>query len=430
MNADALKAALQVFPGGVNSPVRAFKSVGSSPLFIEKAFGSSIVDVDGREYLDYVGSWGPMILGHADPDVIEAVCRAATSGLSFGAPTEAETELALLVRDAFPVIEKMRFVSSGTEATMSAVRLARGYTGRPFIVKFDGAYHGHSDSLLVAAGSGVATLAIPGCPGIPDDIAANTLVLPFNDLAALHSCFELYPDKIAGLIVEPVCGNMGVVNPAAGYLESLRKLCSDHGALLIFDEVMTGFRGCFGGVSHISGVKPDLTCLGKIVGGGMPLAVYGGCAEIMTHIAPDGPVYQAGTLSGNPIAVAAGIATLKKIKTQPNFYEHLLARSAKLEAGISAAAEAAGLKVVSNRYGSMFTMFFTDQPVTDYQSAKTSDTSLFARWFSGMLAEGIYLAPSQFEAAFVSAVHSDSDIYKTIVAATRVFKKISSQTIE
>ncbi|HAE41286.1 MAG TPA: glutamate-1-semialdehyde-2,1-aminomutase [Candidatus Riflebacteria bacterium] len=427
MNAAALKAALQVFPGGVNSPVRAFKSVGGSPLFIKKAFGSRVYDIEGREYIDYVGSWGPMILGHADPDVIAAVCHAAASGLSFGAPTEAETELALLVREAFPVIEKMRLVSSGTEATMSAIRLARGFTGRSLIVKFDGAYHGHADSLLVSAGSGVATLAIPGCPGIPADIAASTLVLPFNDPAAVQACFEHHAGKIAGLIIEPVCGNIGVVNPSEGYLQAIRKLCSEHGVLLIFDEVMTGFRGCFGGVSRISDVTPDLTCLGKIVGGGMPLAVYGGRADIMAHIAPDGPVYQAGTLSGNPVAVAAGIATLKKIKLQPHFYEHLLARSAKLEAGITAAAAAAGFKVVTNLFGSMFTMFFTDQPVVDYQSAKTSNTALFARWFRGMLAEGIYLAPSQFEAAFVSAAHSDADIHQTIVAATHVFKKLAAE---
>ncbi len=426
MNADALKAAEKVFPGGVNSPVRAFKSVGGSPLFIKKASGSRIVDVEGREYLDYVGSWGPMILGHADPDVVAAVTRAAASGLSFGAPTEAETELAHLVREAFPVIEKMRFVSSGTEATMSAVRLARGFTGRPLIVKFDGAYHGHADSLLVSAGSGVATLAIPGCPGIPESIAVCTLVLPFNDIAALQASFEKHAGQIAGVIVEPVCGNIGVVNPADGYLAALRKLCSEHGALLIFDEVMTGFRSCFGGVSNLSEVYPDLTCLGKIVGGGMPLAIYGGRAEIMAHIAPDGPVYQAGTLAGNPVAVAAGIATLKKIKSQPHFYEHLLARAGKLEAGLAAAAETAGFKVVSNRFGSMFTMFFTDRPVVDYQSAKISNTALFASWFRGMLAEGIYLAPSQFEAAFLSAAHSDTDIHHTIVAATHVFKQLAA----
>ncbi len=425
MNADALKAAEKVFPGGVNSPVRAFKSVGGSPLFIKKASGSRIVDVEGREYLDYVGSWGPMILGHADPDVIAAVTRTAASGLSFGAPTEAETELAHLVREAFPVIEKMRFVSSGTEATMSAVRLARGFTGRPLIVKFDGAYHGHADSLLVSAGSGVATLAIPGCPGIPESIAACTLVLPFNDFAALQACFEKHSSRIAGVIVEPVCGNIGVVNPSDGYLSALRRLCNEHGSLLIFDEVMTGFRGCFGGVSNITEIYPDLTCLGKVVGGGMPLAVYGGRSEIMARIAPDGPVYQAGTLSGNPVAVAAGIATIKKIKAQPHFYEHLLARAGKLEAGLAAAAENAGFKVVANRFGSMFTMFFTDKPVVDYQSAKTSNTALFARWFRGMLAEGIYLAPSQFEAAFLSAAHSDADIHHTIVAATHVFKQLA-----
>lgn len=426
MNVEALKAAEQVFPGGVNSPVRAFKAVGGSPLFIKKASGSRIFDIEGHEYIDYVGSWGPMILGHADSDVIAAVTRAAASGLSFGAPTEAETELALLIQKAFPVIEKMRFVSSGTEATMSAVRLARGFTGRQLIVKFDGAYHGHADSLLVSAGSGVATLAIPGCPGIPQDIASSTLVLPYNDLAALKLCFERHGDKIAGVIIEPVCGNIGVVNPADDYLPALRKLCSEHGALLIFDEVMTGFRSCFGGVSRLREVNPDLTCLGKIVGGGMPLAVYGGRREIMASIAPDGPVYQAGTLSGNPIAVAAGIATLKKIEAQPHFYEHLLTRAAHLEAGIAAAAENAGFKVVSNRFGSMFTLFFTDQPVVDYASAKTSNTELFASWFRGMLAEGIYLAPSQFEAAFVSAAHSDADIHQTIVAATHVFKNLAS----
>jgi len=371
-----------------------------------------------------VGSWGPMILGHADSDVVEAVCRTAADGLSFGAPTERETVLAGLIREAFPVIERMRFVSSGTEATMSAVRLARGFTGRPLIIKCDGAYHGHADSLLVNAGSGVATLAIPGCPGIPEDIARNTLVVPFNDAAAVEACFKKHPDQIAGLIIEPVCGNMGVVNPAAGYLEKLQKLCADNGALLIFDEVMTGFRGCFGGVSKLSGVKPDLTCLGKVVGGGMPLAVYGGRADIMSSIAPEGPVYQAGTLSGNPVAVAAGTATLRKIKADNGFYQRLLARSEKLDKGLAAAAAEAGIKVVGNRFGSMLTMFFTAESVTDYDSAKKSDTQLFARWFREMLAEGIYLAPSQFEAAFVSIAHTEADIDHTLAAAGRVFKKL------
>lgn len=424
MNSEALQAAVKVFPGGVNSPVRAFKSVGGNPVFIQSAHGCHIVDVEGREYIDYVGSWGPMILGHADPDVIGAVCRAAANGLSFGAPTEGETVLAGLIKEAFPVIEKMRLVSSGTEATMSAVRLARGHTGRPLIIKCDGAYHGHADSLLVSAGSGVATLAIPGCPGIPDDIARNTLVVPFNDAAAVKACFESHRGMIAGIIVEPVCGNMGVVNPVAGYLEHLRQLCTDHGAILIFDEVMTGFRGCFGGVSGLTGIKPDLTCLGKIVGGGMPLAVYGGKAEIMGSIAPDGPVYQAGTLSGNPIAVAAGTATLRKIRADSCFYLKLLARAEKLEKGLAAAADENGFRVVSNRFGSMLTMFFACAPVTDYESAKKSDTALFARWFREMLAEGIYLAPSQFEAGFVSAAHGDEEIDATVAAARRVFARI------
>jgi len=424
VNSKALEAAVKVFPGGVNSPVRAFKSVGGNPLFISRAAGSRIFDIDGREYIDYVGSWGPMILGHADPEIVEAVCSTAADGLSFGAPTERETVLAGLIREAFPVIERMRFVSSGTEATMSAVRLARGFTGRPLIIKCDGAYHGHADSLLVNAGSGVATLAIPGCPGIPEDIARNTLVVPFNDAAAVEACFKKHPDQIAGLIIEPVCGNMGVVNPAAGYLEKLQKLCADNGALLIFDEVMTGFRGCFGGVSKLSGVKPDLTCLGKVVGGGMPLAVYGGRADIMSSIAPEGPVYQAGTLSGNPVAVAAGTATLRKIKADNGFYQRLLARSEKLDKGLAAAAAEAGIKVVGNRFGSMLTMFFTAESVTDYDSAKKSDTQLFARWFREMLAEGIYLAPSQFEAAFVSIAHTEADIDHTLAAAGRVFKKL------
>jgi len=424
VNSKALEAAVKVFPGGVNSPVRAFKSVGGNPLFISRAAGSRIFDIDGREYIDYVGSWGPMILGHADPEIVEAVCSTAADGLSFGAPTERETVLAGLIREAFPVIERMRFVSSGTEATMSAVRLARGFTGRPLIIKCDGAYHGHADSLLVNAGSGVATLAIPGCPGIPEDIARNTLVVPFNDAAAVEACFKKHPDQIAGLIIEPVCGNMGVVNPAAGYLEKLQKLCADNGALLIFDEVMTGFRGCFGGVSKLSGVKPDLTCLGKVVGGGMPLAVYGGRADIMSSIAPEGPVYQAGTLSGNPVAVAAGTATLRKIKADNGFYQRLLARSEKLDKGLAAAAAEAGIKVVGNRFGSMLTMFFTAESVTDYDSAKKSDTQLFARWFREMLAEGIYLAPSQFEAAFVSIAHTEADIDHTIATASRVFKRL------
>lgn len=419
-----LEQAGKYFPGGVNSPVRAFKSVGCEPPFIKSAFGSRVIDVNDNEYLDYVGTWGPAILGHAEESVIEAVRRTALNGLSFGAPTVAETELAQLIVEAFPVIEKMRFVSSGTEATMSAVRLARGFTNRPYIVKCDGGYHGHGDSLLVSAGSGVATLAIPGCPGIPEGIASNTLVVPFNNLEAVKACFEAHKGKIAGMIVEPVCGNMGVVLPKEGYLAGLRKLCDEHGALLIFDEVMTGFRGCFGGVSKVSGVNPDLTTLGKVVGGGMPLAVYGGRADIMSMIAPDGPVYQAGTLSGNPVAVAAGIATLKKLKSDHNFYLRLLHLSEKLEKGLTAVANEVGIKTTCNRYGAMMTVFFNEGPVTDYESAKKSDTQLFARWFKGMLDHNIYLAPSQFEAAFISGAHTEADIDRTINAAREVLSSL------
>ena len=398
-----LELASKYFPGGVNSPVRAFKSVGCEPPFIKSAFGSRVIDVNDNEYLDYVGTWGPAILGHAEESVIEAVRRAALDGLSFGAPTVAETELAQLICEAFPVIEKMRFVSSGTEATMSAVRLARGFTNRPYIIKCDGGYHGHGDSLLVSAGSGVATLAIPGCPGIPEGIASNTLVVPFNDIESVKKVFETHKNKIAAMIVEPVCGNMGVVTPKDGYLQGLRQICDENKALLIFDEVMTGFRGCFGGVSKVSGVTPDLTTLGKVVGGGMPLAVYGG------------------TLSGNPIAVAAGIATLKKLKSDHSFYLKLLSTSEKLEKGLADAAKEAGVKVVCNRYGAMMTLFFNDAPVTDYETAKKSDTNMFAKYFKGMLQRKIYLAPSQFEALFVSGAHTDADIERTITAAKEVF---------
>ncbi|MFZ5951735.1 MAG: glutamate-1-semialdehyde 2,1-aminomutase [Candidatus Rifleibacteriota bacterium] len=424
MNSSALEKACRVFPGGVNSPVRAFKSVGGNPLFIKKAFGSKIYDADGREYMDYVGTWGPAVLGHADPDVVAAVCEVARDGLSFGAPTENETVLAGIIQQAFPNMEKMRLVSSGTEATMSAIRLARGYTGRPLIVKCDGAYHGHADSLLVSAGSGVATLGIPGCPGIPEAIAGCTLIIPFNDVSALEACFKAHPGQIAGFIIEPVCGNMGVVLPENDYLKKVAKICSENGALLIFDEVMTGFRACFGGVSRVSGVTPDLTCLGKIVGGGMPLAVYGGRADVMAYIAPDGPVYQAGTLSGNPVAVACGIATLKKISSDESFYKRLEEKSARLEKELGQLAMQSGVAAVSNRFGSMMTMFFCGNRVKDYSDAKKSDTSRFAKWFRLMLEAGVYLAPSQFEAAFVSIAHSDSDLDKTLEAAKNSFKKL------
>ncbi|GAB4283116.1 MAG: glutamate-1-semialdehyde 2,1-aminomutase [Candidatus Rifleibacteriota bacterium] len=424
-SAMAFEQALKVFPGGVNSPVRAFGSVGGKPVFVQKGKGSKIFSVDGKEYIDFVGSWGPMILGHADEDVIEAVIKAATNGLSFGAPTEAETLLANLIQKAFPGMEMMRFVSSGTEAVMSAIRLARGFTERPLIIKCEGAYHGHADSLLVSAGSGVATLAIPGCPGIPDGIAGNTLVIPYNDSEALEECFKAYPGQVACFIVEPVCGNMGVVNPEPGYLKRIRELCTKYGSLLIFDEVMTGFRACFGGVSTLSGVTPDLTCLGKIVGGGLPLAVYGGRREIMKHIAPEGPVYQAGTLSGNPVAVAAGIATLQKISSDSKFYQRLTEKSETLERGLNKLAKEHSVAVVSNRFGSMITMFFTNETrVCSYADARKSDTNIFAHWFRMMLERGIYLAPSQFEAAFVSIAHDQADIDRTLEAAEICFRAL------
>jgi glutamate-1-semialdehyde 2,1-aminomutase len=365
-----------------------------------------------------------MILGHSDPEVIEAVIKACQRGLSFGAPTEAESELAALIQLGFPGMEKMRFVSSGTEATMSAIRLARGFTERSIIIKCDGAYHGHSDSLLVAAGSGVATLGIPGCPGIPDEVAKNTAVVPFNDFSAIEKLFNEFPEKIAGVIIEPVCGNMGVVNPKPGYLKQLREVCTKNGALLIFDEVMTGFRAGFFGVSHVEKVEPDLTCLGKIVGGGMPLAVYGGKKEIMACIAPDGGVYQAGTLSGNPIAVAAGKATLKKLSTGSDLYTLLLDRSKALYSGLSSLLGRFGLDYSANIYGSMMTLFFSNEPVIDFKTAAKCDTAIFARWFKEMLNQGIYLAPSQFEAAFVSMAHSEDDIAKTLEAAESTLKSL------
>ncbi len=423
-NRQALEASSRVFPGGVNSPVRAFAAVGGDPKFMARGFGARVTDIEGQHYLDYVGSWGPLILGHADPDVVKAVAEAAVRGTSFGAPTLAETELAEEIREAFPAMEKMRLVNSGTEATMAAVRLARGFTGRPLIVKFDGCYHGHGDSLLAAAGSGVATLGIPGCPGIPDQIAAATLVVPYNDEKALEKVFETHGPKIAAVIVEPVCGNMGVVTPLKGYLAALRRLTRDAGALLIFDEVMTGFRACFGGVSQTEGVTPDLTCLGKVVGGGLPLAVYGGKAKIMAQVAPEGKVYQAGTLSGNPVAVAAGLATLRKIRGNMQFYPTLLKTTERICAGLEESARKCRVPVHINRFGSMFTVFFTKETVIDYKTAKTSDTKLFAKFFRGMLERGVYLPPSQYEAAFVSIAHSEEDVAHTIGAAHQVFETL------
>ena len=415
--------ASRTIPGGVNSPVRAFRAVGREPLFIKHASGATITDADGNEYMDYVGSWGPMILGHAHPEVLEAVGRAAQNGTSYGAPTEIEIELAEEIIAAFPSIEKVRLVSSGTEAAMSAIRLARGFTGRDRIVKFEGCYHGHSDSLLVKAGSGLATFGTPDSAGVPADFARNTVVLAFNDEPALRATFEEQGDEIACVIVEPVAGNMGCVAPSAGYLEMLRGVTAFHGSLLIFDEVITGFRIAYGGAQELYGVKPDLTCLGKIIGGGLPAAAFGGRADVMGRIAPLGPVYQAGTLSGNPLAVTAGLTTLKLLK-QTNPYSELERLSAKLEGGLNDVAGELGVTATVNRVGSMLTAFFAEGPVSDWPTAKQADTNLYGRFFRAILDEGVYLAPSQFECAFVSAAHTDDIIQRTIDAA-RVALKVA-----
>lgn len=416
------EAALLI-PGGVNSPVRACGSVGGSPLFIEKAQGSRITDVDGNTYIDYVGSWGPMILGHRHPAVVEALTVALSSGTSFGAPTALENKLSKLVIEAVPSVEKVRMVNSGTEAAMSAVRLARGYTGRDIIIKFDGCYHGHADTLLVAAGSGVATLGIPGSPGIPESVIIHTLSITYNDIEGVKRVMEEKGDRVAAIIVEPVAGNMGMVQPVPGFLETLRALCTEHGSVLIFDEVMTGFRVARGSAQGLFGITPDLTCFGKIIGGGLPVGAYGGRREIMDHIAPVGPVYQAGTLSGNPLAMAAGIATLEEIK-KPGFYETLDARTEKLVTGLREAAKNAGIDFTSNHVGSMAGMFFTKLDVTNFDQAKTSDLVRFSKFYNGMRNRGIYLAPSQFEALFVSFAHSDQDIDDTLAAASEVMAEL------
>ena len=409
-----------VIPGGVSSPVRAFKAVGGSPLFVARAEGARFWDEDGRAFIDYVGSWGPMILGHAHPAVVEAVRQATERGTSYGAPCAAELELAERIVRLVPSVEKVRFVSSGTEATMSALRVARGFTGRRKILKFDGCYHGHADSLLVAAGSGVATLGIPGSPGVPEGTVADTLIAPFNDVAAVENAVTTHGPDLAAVIVEPVCGNMGTVAPKPGYLEALREITHRNGTVLIFDEVMTGFRLAMGGAQQRYGIRPDMSCLGKIVGGGLPAAAYGGRAEIMATVAPDGPVYQAGTLSGNPLAMAAGAAMLDLLE-RPGTYEALEATSARLEEGLRrAAGEAAPVTI--NRVGSMITVFFCTGPVTDYASAKASDTKRFARFFHAMLERGIYLPPAQFEAAFVSLAHGEAEIDATIAAAAEAFR--------
>jgi glutamate-1-semialdehyde 2,1-aminomutase len=401
--------ALELIPGGVNSPVRACRSVGCNPPFISRGDGSHIFDADGNEYIDYVLSWGPLLLGHRHPEILAALEGALAIGTSFGAPTEQEIELAEAICAAVPSIEMVRLVNSGTEATMSAIRLARGFTGRDRIVKFEGCYHGHVDSLLVKAGSGVATLGIPDTRGVPKAFADTTIALPYNDPEAVAAAFRARGDEIAAVIVEPVVGNMGCVPPLPGYLEALREITERHGALLIFDEVMTGFRVAFGGAQALYEIRPDLTTLGKVIGGGLPVGAYGGRREIMSQIAPAGPIYQAGTLSGNPLAVAAGLAMLRHLAAHPEVYTRLEAMGARLEAGAPAG-------TVVNRVGSMFTFFFAKGPVTDYESAKRSDTGAFGEHWRKMLAGGVYLAPSQFEAAFLSAAHTDGDIARTIAA--------------
>jgi glutamate-1-semialdehyde 2,1-aminomutase len=415
--------AQRYLPGGVDSPVRAFKAVGGEPLFIKKGCGSKIYDADGNEFIDYVCSWGPLILGHAHPRVVEAVCRAAEGGTSYGAPTELETRLAKMICEAMPSIEKIRFVSSGTEATMSALRLARAFTKRDKILKFDGCYHGHSDGLLAKAGSGVATLGLPDSPGVPPGYAANTLVASYNNLCQVEEIFDEHQD-IAAVIVEPVAANMGVVKPQPMFLEGLRAITEAQGALLIFDEVITGFRVAYGGAQELYGVKPDLTCLGKIIGGGLPVGAYGGRDEIMSMMAPSGGVYQAGTLSGNPLAMTTGIATLEALR-RSGVYEELERKSRLLETGITRAAEACGVTVAIARVGSLLTVFFAISLPSDYASAKRADTAKFARFFNALLDRGIYWTPSQFEAVFVSLAHSEDDIKSTISAVEEALSLVS-----
>ncbi len=414
----------KLIPGGVNSPVRAFRSVGCDPVYIVRGEGSYIWDADGNKYVDYVGSWGPLILGHAVPAVVEAIISAARSGTSFGASTPAEADLAELVISAFPHVEKVRFVSSGTEATMSAIRLARGYTKRKYIVKFEGCYHGHSDALLVKAGSGIATLGIPGSAGVPEEFTQLTLALPYNDVSAIERAFDKFKNQIACVIVEPVVGNMGCVPPAPGYLETLRAITRRDKSLLIFDEVMTGFRLAFGGAQELYGIRPDLTTMGKIIGGGLPVGAYGGPSEIMDLIAPLGPVYQAGTLSGNPLAMAAGFAALSYLRDHKEVYVKLDRLAGEVVAGIAAVAKEAGVTMCQNRVGSMFTWFFTKGSVTDWASAAKCDTEAFGRFFRAMLENGIYLPPSQFEAAFLGAAHSAEDVRQTVAAAKQAFATV------
>ena len=410
---ELFKEAQQYLPGGVDSPVRAFKAVGGTPPFIKKGHGSWIIDVDGNEYIDYVGSWGPLILGHAYPQVVTAIRQAAENGTTFGASTESEVTLAKMVTEAVPSIEMVRFVNSGTEATMSALRLARAFTGRDKIIKFAGGYHGHSDGLLVKAGSGLATLGLPDSPGVPESYIRDTLIAPYNNTEAVVQLFNSYPDEIAAIIVEPVAANMGIVPPQPGFLEDLRKLTGDYGALLIFDEVITGFRVAYRGAQSIFNITPDLTCLGKIIGGGLPVGAFGGRREIMELVAPEGRVYQAGTLSGNPLAMAAGIETLK-VLNQPGTYESLEEASSQLKEGIVKAAATYNDKIYVSSFASMLTIFFTNKPVIDYDSVSKADTVAFSRFFRHLLKQGIYWPPSQFEAAFISTAHSQTDIQATV----------------
>jgi glutamate-1-semialdehyde 2,1-aminomutase len=419
---EAFKEAVNLMPGGVNSPVRAFKSVKMDPIFMARGKGSKIYDIDGNEYIDFVLSWGPLILGHTNDSVVEAIKKVAELGTSFGAPSLIENELAKLVIERVPSIEMIRMVSSGTEATMSALRLARGYTGRNKILKFEGCYHGHGDSLLIKAGSGVATLGLPDSPGVPEGIAQNTITVPYNDLVSLRYAFEQFGDDIAAIIVEPVAGNMGVVPPLPGFLEGLREITTEFGSLLIFDEVMTGFRVGYNCAQGYFGVTPDLTCLGKVIGGGLPVGAYGGRREIMERIAPSGPIYQAGTLSGNPLAMSAGLATLNQLT--PDHYLEFERKGDILEQGIKAAADKYDIPHRINRAGSMIGFFFTNEEVTNYEQAKTSNLDYFATYYKEMANQGVFLPPSQFEGLFLSTVHSDEDIKKTLEAIEKSFAVI------
>ncbi|MDE0433800.1 MAG: glutamate-1-semialdehyde 2,1-aminomutase [Bryobacterales bacterium] len=425
---ELFKQAREKIPGGVNSPARAFRAVGGDPVFIESGSGSHLHDADGHSYIDYICSWGPLILGHRHPEVTQALHNVIETGTSFGAPTEREVEMAELICELAPSIEMVRLVNSGTEATMSAIRVARGFTGRDFVVKFAGCYHGHVDSLLVKVGSGVATLGISDSGGVPAAFSSTTIPLPFNSFAALEECFANHGGKIACVIVEPVVGNMGCVPPRPGYLEALREITAQHGALLIFDEVMTGFRVSLGGAQGLYGIEPDLTTLGKVIGGGLPIGAYGGRRDVMSKVAPLGQVYQAGTLSGNPLAVAGGLATLKVLKKAPELYEQMEEKSGRLVEGVERAANDAGVAMTVNRVGSMFTFFFNDGPVTDWESSSKSDTDRFAFFFRGMLDLGCYLPCSQFEAAFLSAAHTDEDVAGTIEAAEQVLAALVSDS--